>query len=237
MLQPTPASDLALPAVDFERIDGVLRRRHSCRGFLPQPVPRDVIVQILTAAQRTASWCNAQPWQVHIVSGARLEALRGDLVERAQAALAPSPELDWPQAYQGVYQLRRKECGWELYRAVGVQRGDREGSARQALDNFRCFGAPHVAILTSEAALGTHGVMDCGAWVSNFMLVATTLGVATIAQAALASWPAILRKHVSIDGSRHIVCGISFGYEDARHPANGCRTKRAPLEEVVSWVE
>ena len=218
-------------------LDDLLRRRHSCRGFLPDPVPRALTLRILGTAQRTASWCNAQPWQVHIVSGARLDALRGDMLARAQAAAAASPELDWPKEYRGVYQARRRECGWELYRAVGVGKGDREGSARQSQENFRGFGAPHLAIVTSEALLGTHGVMDCGAWVANFMLAATAMGVAAIAQAAIASWPDVLRKHVDIARDHRIVCGISFGFEDTRHRANNFRTTRAPLEEVVLWVD
>jgi nitroreductase len=135
-----------------------------------------------------------------------------------------------------VYQARRRECGWDLYRAVGIQKGDREASASQARENFRLFGAPHLAIVSSDESLGPHGVMDCGAWVSTFMLAATEQGVATIAQAALASWPAVLRKHLDIPDDRLIVCGISFGYEDMDHPANEFRTRRAPLEEVVTWV-
>lgn len=221
----------------IDPLESLMRRRHSCRGFLPDPVPRTLIQKILGTAQLTASWCNAQPWQVHIVSGLPLAALRDDLLVRANAAAAPAPELDWPKEYRGDYQSRRRECGWELYRAVGIDKGDRQGSARQAQENFRGFGAPHLALVTSEALLGTHGVMDCGAWVANFMLAATALGVATVAQAAIASWPDVLRQHVDIAADRSIVCGISFGFEDSAHPANGFRTTRAPLDEVAFWVE
>jgi nitroreductase len=216
--------------------EDLLQRRHSCRGFLPEPVPRETVMRILAAAQRTGSWCNAQSWQVHIVSGARLDALRGEMLARAQAGSSAAPELDWP-VYQGIYQERRRECGWALYRAVGVGKGDREASARQGRENFRCFGAPHLAIVTSAVQLGTHGVMDCGAWVSNFMLAATALGVATIAQAAIASWPDVIRRHVDIADDRRLVCGIAFGFEDTRHPANGFRTSRASVDEVAFWVE
>lgn len=163
--------------------------------------------------------------------------MRNDLLARAVAAVAPAPELDWPKEYRGNYQSRRRECGWELYRAVGIDKADRQGSARQSQENFRGFGAPHLALVTSEALLGTHGVMDCGAWVSNFMLAATALGVATVAQAAIASWPDVLRQHVDIAADRSIVCGISFGFEDTGHPANSFRTTRAPLDEVAFWVE
>ena len=225
------------PAVTLETLDALLQQRHSCRAFENKPVPRDTILHILQTAQRTASWCNAQPWQVHIVSGAPLAALIADLTQRAHSGTKPSPELDWPQAYLGVYQERRRECGWALYRAVGVEAGDRAASKRQGLENFRCFGAPHLAVVTSEAALGTHGVMDCGAWVSNFMLAATAAGVASIAQAALASWPDILRRHLTLPEDRRVVCGISFGWEDTEHPANHYRTTRAPLEEVVHWCD
>ncbi|RZI78306.1 MAG: nitroreductase [Variovorax sp.] len=211
-------------------------RRHSCRSFLRTPVPRSTIEQILQTTVRTASWCNAQPWSVHIVSGAPLEALRNDLVARAAAGVPPEPELDWPVAYRGPFQERRRACGRALYEAVGVQNGDREASGLQMKENFRLFGAPHVAIMTSESALGTHGVMDCGAWVAHFMLAATAAGLGSVAQAALASWPDVLRKHLEIGRDKQIVCGISFGYEDTAHPANGFRTTRAPVSETVVFV-
>jgi nitroreductase len=220
----------------IDTLQDLLQRRHSCRGFLPERVPRETILRMLAAAQRTGSWCNAQSWQAHIVSGTRLDALRGALLARAQAGTPAVPELDWP-VYQGIYQERRRECGWDLYRAVGIGKGDREASARQSHENFRCFGAPHLAIVTSAVQLGTHGVMDCGAWVSNFMLAATALGVASIAQAAIASWPDVLRQHVEIAQDRRIVCGVSFGFEDIGHPANRFRTTRAALDEAAFWVE
>jgi len=217
-------------------LDDLLVRRHSCRAFLPKAVPRPVIERVLTTAGRSASWCNAQPWHAHVVSGEPLEELRADLMERAVSGAVAAAELDWPSEYAGVYRERRRACGWSLYEAVGVGKGDREGSARQGLENFRLFGAPHLVVLTSPALLGTHGVMDCGAWVSNFLLACTANGLGAIAQAAVASWPDILRAHLPIAEDRRVVCGISFGYEDGAHPANGFRTTRAAMEDVVTWV-
>lgn len=224
-------------SVTIEALQQLLQQRHSCRAFRTEPVPRGQILQILQTAQRTASWCNAQPWRAHIVSGAPLQGLQNDLMARSQSGVPAAPELDWPQEYRGVYRQRRRECGWALYRAVGIQAGDREASSHQSQENFRCFGAPHLVVVTSEAALGTHGVMDCGAWVANFMLSAAALNIATIAQASIASWPDLLRRHLDIEPDRHVVCGIAFGFEDEAHPANHFRTQRAPLDEVVHWVE
>ena len=220
----------------LDSFEKLLASRYSCRAFLPQPVKRTVIERILEIAQRTPSWCNAQPWRVHIASGAATERLRAVLLDAARFEPA-APDYPFPREYRGAYLERRRECGWQLYESVGIQRGDREASARQGMENFRLFGAPHAAIVTTDEALGVYGVLDCGAWINNFMLAAKSCGVASIAQAALASRATAVRKFFGIGEERRIVCGISFGYEDASHAANQFRTRRAKLDEVASWLE
>lgn len=230
----TPSPSAATMPAAYATLARVLGDRYSCRGFLDRPVPRDVVDAILAAAQRTASWCNAQPWKLYIAGGDTIERLRATLHAHARQA-KPAPDFAWPEAYRGVYLERRRECGWGLYGALGIAKGDREASTAQALENFRFFGAPHVAIVTTDAALGVYGAVDCGAYVNNFMLAACSLGVATIAQAALASHPGPLRELLGIPDDRLIVCGISFGYADPAHPANGFRTTRADPAECVEW--
>lgn len=220
----------------FDTLSGLLHSRYSCRAFLPTPVPRATIEQVLATAQRTASWCNAQPWQLTIASGATLARLR-DALAAAVPSTPPTPDLPWPREYRGVYQERRRECGYGLYDAVGIARGDRAASARQAAQNFTMFGAPHVAIVSSDEALGVYGAVDCGAYVSNFMLAAHSLGIACIAQAALAAYPAVLREVLGIAADRCIVCAISFGHADPQHPANQFRTARADVTEAVEWKD
>ncbi|TAK45621.1 MAG: nitroreductase, partial [Betaproteobacteria bacterium] len=101
----------------------------------------------------------------------------------------------------------------------------------------RLFGAPHAMIVTTDEALGVYGVLDCGAWVNNFMLAAWGLGVASIAQAALAAHPKLVREFFGLAAERQIVCGMSFGYEDVARPVNRFRTARADIAEVVRWVD
>ena len=60
--------------------------------------------------------------------------------------------------------------------------------------------------------------------------------MATIAQAALASRSPFLREYFSISQERQIVCAISFGYEDASHPANAFRTSRVAVDDVARFV-
>lgn len=222
------------PAPGLAALQGLLERRHSCRAFLPRPVDDAVIRRVLEAARQTPSWCNAQPWQVLVTRGAATERFRQVYAGWA-ASHAAQPDHPFPAEYVGVYLERRRECGWALYDSVGIRRGDREASARQAARNFEFFGAPHVAIVTSHERLGVYGAIDCGAWVGNFMLAATAAGLGCIAQAALAAHPAAIRAHFGLPPERQVICGIAFGYEDPAHPANRFRTTRAALDDTVSW--
>jgi nitroreductase len=216
----------------------LMSARFCCRGFLSDPVPRSVVDRILTLAQLTASWCNSQPWQVVITEGAGTERFRQALLDHARARPHSSPpQFDFPgPQYTGAYLERRREVGWQLYGSVGVVQGDRIGAARQALENFRLFGAPHVAIISTNQDLGVYGAVDCGAYVGNFVLLAQSLGIASIPQAALAQFSPFVREYFSLGADRRIVCGISFGYEDRAHAANQFRTRRANLDEAVTWV-
>ena len=67
-------------------LEELLGERYSCRAFRPEPVPRPIIERILTAAQRTASWCNSQPWQVVIASGEAREKFRKGIYAAATQA-------------------------------------------------------------------------------------------------------------------------------------------------------
>ena len=227
------AEPTAAPSGAFERL---LQERYSCRAFLPRQVDPATITRMLEIAQRTPSWCNSQPWKVVVTRGAGTDRFRDALFDYA-AGRKPEPDFAFPREYRGDYLARRRECGFQLYASVGIARGDREASARQTMENYRLFGAPHAMIVTTDEALGVYGVLDCGAWVNNFMLAARSLGVASIAQAALAAHPQFLRSHFGLPEDRLVVCGMSFGYEDAAHPVNRFRTSRAAVDEVVSWVD
>ena len=217
-------------------LETLLQERYSCRAFLPDPVPRATIDRLLTAAQRTASWCNSQPWQVVIASGEAKERFRKEIYAAAMTGEG-GHDFEPPREYLGVYLDRRRESGFQLYNTLGIARGDRAAYAKQALENYNFFGAPHVAIIHSDEALGIYGAIDCGAYVGNFMLAAQALGLGTIPQAALARHSGLIRRHFGLGEDRRVVCGISFGYADRDHKINSYRTSRASIPETVTFVE
>jgi nitroreductase len=227
----------AAPAADaIDVLEGLLAARYSCRAYKPDPVPRAVIERIVRTAQRTASWCNSQPWHATIMSGAETEKFRNAMYQSAASGAEAAPDFPWPREYLGVYLQRRRESGFQLYNALGIAKGDKAAYAKQALENFNFFGAPHVAIITTTEPLGVYGAVDCGAYVGNFMLAAQALGLGSIAQAALARRSDVVRDYLKLADDRRVVCGISFGYPKHDHIINSYRTSRAPLSEAVTFV-
>lgn len=220
--------------MDFESL---VDSRYSCRKFLDRPVPKATIEKILRLSQQTPSWCNCQPWHVVLVTGAALARFRETLYARAAAGDPPRPDFDFPRRYEGIYRDRRKVCGVQLYQSLGIGKENRDGARAQSLENFRFFGAPHLALITTEEDLGVYGAVDCGLYVAHFLLAAKNLGVDCIAQAALASYPDLVRREFGLPATRKLVCGISFGYADASHPILGYRTERASITDAVTWVE
>lgn len=220
-------------------LDQLLDDRFSCRGYKPDAVPRDVIERVLDMAGKTPSWCNTQPWQTIVTSGEGTERFRSALSAYVNTDPAPelAPHFEFPTRYDGSYQQRRRECGIQLYESVGVERGDRAGSAREALRNFSFFDAPHTAVVTSPTDLGTYGAIDCGLYVQTFLLAAQSLGLGAVPQAAFAAHSDFVRDHFGLGSDRQVVCGISFGYADAGHPANGFRTRRADIGDTVEWID
>jgi nitroreductase len=224
----------------FDRIgvlEELLNERYSVRDFLPNPVPREIIDRMLTAAQRTASWCNSQPWQVIIASGEAKERFRKEIHAAAMSGAEQGHDFTPPREYLGVYLDRRRESGFQLYNTLGIPKGDKAAYAKQALENYNFFGAPHVAVIHTDEPLGIYGAIDCGAYVGNFMLAAQALGLGTIAQAALARHSSLIRRHFNLPDDRRIVCGISFGYADHGSLVNSYRTSRATLADTVTFVE
>jgi len=218
-------------------LEELLAERYSCRAFKADPVPRPTIERILRTAQRTASWCNSQPWQVIIASGEAKERFRKEIYAKASSGATDDGDFPFPREYRGVYLARRRESGFQLYNTLGIPRGDKIAYARQALENFNFFGAPHVAIIHTDEALGVYGAIDCGGYVSNFMLAAQAVGLGAIAQAALAHQSGLIRRHFGLGDDRRVVCGISFGYPDRDHRINSYRTSRASVTEAATFVD
>ncbi|MAL02581.1 MAG: nitroreductase [Alcaligenaceae bacterium] len=218
----------------MKTIESILQARYSCRAYQAQQVPQETIQEILDQAQRSASWCNVQPWEILLLGGEATRRFGDAYYEHVQSHPA-NPDFPWPERYEGVYQQRRRECGYALYNTLEIKKEDREATQRQMLENYRFFGAPHLALITTPKKLGVYGAVDCGIYVANFMALVQSHRLACIAQAAVASHPDFVRDYFNLPEDRLLVCGIAFGYEDATQKINQYRTTRDSIDHVVRW--
>ncbi len=221
---------------DTDALRRLVFGRATCRAYLSESVPEDVIRSIVDMARGTASWCNTQPWDLVVTSGESTDRFRDALMAQVRQHPGIDSDFPFPDEYTGVYLARRRRSGLQLYEALGIDRGDRERRDAQSFENFRLFGAPHVAIVTVPEELGTYGAVDAGGFVSTFLLSAQAHRVATTPQAALSMQSGFIRRYFGMSEGRKVVCGISFGYADTAHPVNGYRTERADVGDILRLV-
>ena len=214
-----------------------IRGRKSVRGFKPDPVPVEVLTELLTIAQRAPSGTNTQPWHVYVCAGDVKQALTDETLEMFRAGAGRGyEEFDYyPATWKDVHNNRRREVGWALYNLVGVEKGDREGSAKQAMRNYLFFDAPVGIFVTVDSYLKYGNWMAAGIYIQTLMLAAEGLGLATCAQGSWIPYQEAVRKNLGIPDDESVVVGMSLGYADPDRIENSLITVREPLENVVHW--
>ncbi|ELT9027993.1 nitroreductase [Salmonella enterica] len=212
----------------------VVRERHSVRNFLAHPVPEDILRSVLEDAQRSPSNCNTQPWQAHIVSGSKRDALSKAILAADDAGqLTPDFSFDTSD-FPGIYRERSREQGAAYYQAIGVKREDFEQRRDALRRNLEFFGAPHVALLfMPEVGDNVRVAGDIGMYAQTLLLSLTAHGLGGIPQTMLGFYAETIRKELGVDPALKLLFGISLGYPDTDHPANQYRINKAPLGESV----
>jgi len=209
---------------DFEAL---VRSRCSVRRFLPTPIPRELVAEALSLAQLAPSNSNIQPWRLFLVDGERIERLREALrveVEAHPRELAPLPP---------AFRAHRRELGMMVYGAMGVARDDDAGRAVASRRNYAFFGAPMVGILCMNRELGLTDAVGVGMYLQTLVLGLTARGIGTCVQAALTTYPEVLRRELAIPDELVILCGLSLGYADRDFPANRLKVPKQPVEKNV----
>ena len=71
--------------------------------------------------------------------------------------------------------------------------------------------------------------LDVGMYVQTLMLAMQSRGISSCAQAALRAFREVVSAHLAIPDDEQVLCGVSFGYEDPKVPANQTRQPRDPI--------
>lgn len=214
----------------------ILDARYSARAFTPELISEDLLQRIFGEAQRAPSNCNTQPWQTAVVVGERCRALAGKMGE---AMMQGRMSMDFPYdgKYEGIYRERQHGAANALYSAQDIAREDKAARNAAFMANFDFFGAPHAAFIFLPGEFGIREAADVGMYAQTLMLSLSAHGLGSCPQTALSFMADLVREELDIDPANKLLFGISFGYVDESHPANRCRTERAPLEQTTRFYD
>ncbi|KJK26324.1 NADH dehydrogenase [Burkholderiaceae bacterium 16] len=220
------------------KVSMAVQTRKSVRGFLPTPVPPEVIRDVLEQAARAPSGGNLQPWHLHVVGGEPLERLKVTMRERiAGMPGGEGSEYDiYPRDLVSPYRERRFQVGEDLYRCLGIPRENKRARMAQFANNFTFFGAPLALFCTVDRRMGPPQWSDLGMYLQTVMLLLREHGLDSCAQECWAIYPETISGFLAVPPERMLFTGMAIGYEDAEAPVNQLRATRAPLAEFTEFI-
>ncbi len=221
--------------MDLLTVSDAVARRKSVRAFLPTPIDGDVVAR----ATRAPSGGNVQPWILYVLNGdskARFSALMETRL--AENPLGETPEYEvYPPSLKEPYRTRRFEVGEAMYAHLGIPRGDKLARLQWLQNNDRFFGAPAALFCFTDRIMGPPQWSDLGMYLQTVMLLFEEQGIQTCPQESWSRWPKTVANFVGAPAELMLFCGVAIGHSDPDAPVNRLAAARAPVAEVVRFVE
>jgi nitroreductase len=182
--------------------------RRSIRKFKSDPVPEDVLKQILTAGIQAPSGKNRQPWRFIVVQGEKRLEMLG--IMRAGIARQKAHGDDIGSSEWTTNVMEQAPVTIFIFNPEGIH--------------------PWLAHSIGQNFDDLVNVQSIGAAIQNMLLAALDLGLGSLwicdvfyAYEELANW---------LGESCQMVAAVSFGYPDESPAARS----RKPFNEVVRWI-
>ncbi len=211
--------------------------RRSIRQFLDKAVDRAILQRVLTAAQRTPSGGNTQPWNAIMLTGDPLQQLIQNVAPSVmQGRDGMSPEYDvYPKGLEGRYEQSRRGVGEAMYAALEIPHSDKTGRLKQFIANFRGFDAPVVMFIHTPRYMGPPQWSDMGMWLQTVMLLLREEGLDSCAQEAWAAYAAPVSQTLGIPDDHIFFCGLAIGYRDESAAINNFDVPRVDIADAIEW--
>ena len=216
----------------------LIKARRSVRGYRPDPVPREVIEEIISVAKWAPSSMNTQPWHVHVVTGEPLDNIRRGNTENMLAGVPPKREFPMRESYEGIHRKRQVEVAVQLFDAMGIAREDTERRTDWVMRGFRQFDAPVSLVLTYDKYLEPAAIsqFDLGAFSHAIVLAAWERGLGCVINGQGIMQSHVVRTHAQIPDDQIIMICIAMGYPDDSFVANEVKSRREDNKNFVRYV-
>ncbi len=214
-----------------------IKTRMSIRKFKPEPVPKELLQEVIEAALWSPSYKNTQPWEVIIISGKKKEELSKMLVALLEKGEPMTPDIPEPKGWPEAQKRRIDDLFSSRAKQLGVDLRDPAVVKAAKIANSRFYGAPQGILLFQDDSLTPWSIFDMGLFAQSLMLAAHAKGLGTVPQAFLTDYAKQTKEFLQIPPSKRLVLGISIGYPDRDEPINQFKTNRVALSEVLKWIE
>ena len=213
--------------------DAVLSRS-SIRSFLSNPVPDQLLKDLLEKSSRAASGGNLQPWKIFVINNSSMN----NFLEFQKNWTKPEiPAYDiYPPKLKEPYRTSRFELGEQMYELLDIGREDKDARIAQVMRNFKFFGAPCAFFCFVDRQMGPPQWSDLGMFLQTFMLLAKEAGLDTCAQEAWSMKHDSVSKFVNADDTDILFCGMAIGYRDDTALVNSLESERRPLKEWAKFL-
>ncbi len=215
-------------------LDLVIAERKSIRAFKKDPVPRELIEEILQRAIQAPSAMNLQPWEFTVVLGEEKERLSRLLLRSyRERRISCSPGAKGPLPAE---LSTRGEKSFEAMKPSLDELGlDFEEFINEG--SCRFYGAPVAIIICINKIFSHHRYICIGAALGYLVLAAHSLGLGTCPIGLITAYEDDIKDFLHIPDDREIVIGVALGHPDWDSPINRFKNSREPLEQVVRWFD
>ena len=235
-----------------QEISEFLASRRSTRDFLNQPIPEEVLNQILTDSLTAPSWSNTRPFMIAVADGEIKDRisdefskrwtylsknLRAGIIGKLRITLTryglPTSNRLISKPYSKDLRPRAMRLGADLYGHYGIKREDRIARDNWWAANYKFFGAPTELFIYVHKSLGIFSANDAGLMMENLILSAHAHGLGTCPQGAAAIWDDVVRKEFDVPKNYRLLCGLAIGYP-SENRANDFGANRISPSEILA---
>ena len=215
-------------------IGSVMIKRRSARAYLPTPVRRADIEEIISFAGAAPSAINVQPWEYVVVHGEEKDRLTRRLLKiqsERKVNCGPGTTIPLPDPY-----ARRSREASAAMKPITEKMGL---PMNQFVEEGSCafYGAPVAIIVTMDQVFPKLRYLDIGLSVSYLFLAAEAKGLSTCPIGLVTAYGDEIRDALSIPEGKEVLLVIALGYADERASINDLKTRRTALSEILTWYE
>jgi nitroreductase len=224
-------------------VRAALMERRAIRRYLPQPVPDELVRDILAEARWAPSATNTQSTYVYVLEGEPLAQLKAEMRAYAESEVVPDPDLGPSQPLPPKLQARQDllfKTRMEFIAAeeakAGIKPPDPPVSPMVAMSDI--FGTSVLLVLAMDKGVGMpYGCFDAGLFAQSIALAAYEHGLGTCIAGSMVRYPDLLRKVIPGLDDKVLIIAVALGYPDWHAPVNSFPRTRIAVEEFTTFVK